>query len=171
MLTLFVVLQLCLDVQLVLVVLWLLRRRRAAPRRLVAPSWFAEFRLLVEEVRALVEPALDALEADEARAHEPVAAAKAAAALEPAAALKTAAPEPAARTKAAAPAPDARPAAPARPAEAPAPRDRRREALALLRAGVAPEEVERRERLLPGEARLIRNLAAAEARLGPVSAR
>jgi hypothetical protein len=41
-------------------------------------------------------------------------------------------------------------------------RDRHREAFALLRAGTPPEEVARRERLLPGELRLIRNLVAAE---------
>jgi hypothetical protein len=61
-------------------------------------------------------------------------------------------------------------AAPAAPAPTPAAdlpvaqrqRDRHREAFALLRAGTPPEEVARRERLLPGELRLIRNLVAAE---------
>jgi len=44
-------------------------------------------------------------------------------------------------------------------------RDRHRTALALLRAGTAPEEVARRERLMPGELRLMSNLVAAEAEL------
>ena len=53
---------------------------------------------------------------------------------------------------------------PARRAEPPPePWTRQREAMALLRAGVAPEEVARRGRLLPGELKLIRNVVAAEA--------
>jgi hypothetical protein len=44
-------------------------------------------------------------------------------------------------------------------------RDRRRAAMALLRSGVSPEEVARRERLLPGELKLMRNLVTAEAEL------
>jgi hypothetical protein len=44
-------------------------------------------------------------------------------------------------------------------------RDRHRAALSLLRAGTSPEEVARRERLLPGELRLMSNLVAAEAEL------
>jgi hypothetical protein len=59
-------------------------------------------------------------------------------------------------------------AAPAPAAEPPAvqgQRDRHREAFALLRAGTPPEEVARRERLLPGELRLMRNLVAAESDL------
>lgn len=53
---------------------------------------------------------------------------------------------------------------PAPRAEAPGePWTRHREALALLRAGVDPDEVARRGRLLPGELKLIRNVVAAEA--------
>jgi len=37
--------------------------------------------------------------------------------------------------------------------------------MALLRSGASPEEVARRERLLPGELKLMRNLVAAEAEL------
>jgi hypothetical protein len=44
-------------------------------------------------------------------------------------------------------------------------RDRHRAALSLLRAGTSPDEVARRERLLPGEVRLMSNLVAAEAEL------
>lgn len=40
---------------------------------------------------------------------------------------------------------------------------RHREAMALLRAGVDPDEVARRGRLLPGELKLIKNVVAAEA--------
>jgi hypothetical protein len=43
------------------------------------------------------------------------------------------------------------------------PGSRHREAMALLRAGVDPDEVARRGRLLPGELKLIRNVVAAEA--------
>jgi len=57
--------------------------------------------------------------------------------------------------------PSPAPGAEARPAESA--RDRHRAALALLRAGTSPEEVARRERLLPGELRLMSNLVAAEA--------
>jgi len=60
-------------------------------------------------------------------------------------------------------APSAAPAAEPRAAESP--RDRHRAALSLLRAGTSPEEVARRERLLPGELRLMRNLVTAEAEL------
>jgi hypothetical protein len=56
--------------------------------------------------------------------------------------------------------PSPAPGTEARPAESP--RDRHRPALALLRAGTSPEEVARRERLLPGELRLMSNLVAAE---------
>jgi hypothetical protein len=62
-----------------------------------------------------------------------------------------------------APSAAAAPAAEPRPAESP--RDRHRAALSLLRAGTSPEEVARRERLLPGELRLMRNLVTAEAEL------
>jgi hypothetical protein len=63
-----------------------------------------------------------------------------------------------------APAPPA-PAA-ARPEPAPAGGDDRvRQAFALMRGGAAAEEVVRRSRVLPGEARLIKNLVAAEAAL------
>jgi len=60
-------------------------------------------------------------------------------------------------------APSAAPAAEPRPAENL--RDRHRAALSLLRAGTSPDEVARRERLLPGELRLMRNLVPAEAEL------
>ena len=40
---------------------------------------------------------------------------------------------------------------------------RQREAMAMLRAGVDPDEVARRGRLLPGEIKLLRNVVAAEA--------
>jgi len=59
--------------------------------------------------------------------------------------------------------PSAAPAAEPRPAESV--RDRHRAALSLLRAGTSPDEVARRERLLPGELRLMRNLVTAEAEL------
>jgi hypothetical protein len=59
--------------------------------------------------------------------------------------------------------PSPAPGAEARPAESA--RDHHRAALALLRAGTSPEEVARRERLLPGELRLMSNLVAAEAEL------
>lgn len=49
------------------------------------------------------------------------------------------------------------------PGERVEPRNRRREVLALLRAGADPHEVERRGGLLPGELRLIKNVVAAEA--------
>ena len=49
------------------------------------------------------------------------------------------------------------------PAAAP-PEDRHRRAFDLLRAGVSPQEVGQRERLLPGEVRLMQNLVAAETR-------
>ena len=42
--------------------------------------------------------------------------------------------------------------------------DRHRRAFALLRAGVSQQEVGQRERLLPGEVRLMTNLVAAETR-------
>jgi hypothetical protein len=51
----------------------------------------------------------------------------------------------------------------ARPPAAPDREAQRREALRWLRAGVAVEEVARRSGLLPGELRLLRNLAS----LGP----
>lgn len=67
---------------------------------------------------------------------------------------------------------ESRQAEPERP-RAPAPRPepalrtepgtRRREVLALLRAGADPREVERRGGLSPGELRLIKNVVAAEA--------
>jgi hypothetical protein len=58
------------------------------------------------------------------------------------------------------------PAAPAaRPGPAPVVDDRFREAFASLRRGVTTEEVARRNRLLPGEAQLIKNLVAAESAL------
>ena len=44
------------------------------------------------------------------------------------------------------------------------PEDRHRRAFELLRAGVSPQEVGQRERLLPGEVRLMTNLVAAETR-------
>ncbi|HTY79025.1 MAG TPA: hypothetical protein VMI34_14475 [Candidatus Bathyarchaeia archaeon] len=50
-------------------------------------------------------------------------------------------------------------------------RDRHRAAMALLRSGAAPEEVARRERLLPGELRLLRNLVTAEAELAGTGGR
>jgi hypothetical protein len=59
--------------------------------------------------------------------------------------------------------PSPAPATEPRPAESV--RDRHRAALALLRAGTSAEEVARRERLLPGELRLMSNLVAAEAEL------
>ena len=61
------------------------------------------------------------------------------------------------------PPPSPAPATEARPAESV--RDRHRAALSLLRAGTSPEEVARRERLLPGELRLMSNLVVAEAEL------
>ena len=54
-------------------------------------------------------------------------------------------------------------APPVEPRAAQTQRDRHRAAMALLRAGTLPEEVARRERLTPGELRLISNLVAAEA--------
>jgi hypothetical protein len=59
--------------------------------------------------------------------------------------------------------PSPAPATEARPTESV--RDRHRAALSLLRAGTSSEEVARRERLLPGDLRLMSNLVAAEAEL------
>jgi hypothetical protein len=66
--------------------------------------------------------------------------------------------------------PGSAPAPPAPAAARPAPvsaggDDRFRQAFALMRGGAAAEEVVRRSRLLPGEARIIENLVAAEAAL------
>jgi hypothetical protein len=57
------------------------------------------------------------------------------------------------------------PERPRAPVDDGARRDRRREALDLLRAGADPAEVARRGRLSPGELRLLRNVVAAEMRL------
>lgn len=127
MLALFLVFQLALDVVLVFLLLAQVRRRKAAPP---ASQWHQEFLLLAEDILAVVEPVLDALESG--RLAEP--------------------PVPAQAEHAGRP----RPAVSAL---------RRRQALALLRAGAAPEDVARRGCLLPAELRLIRNLMAAEAEL------
>jgi hypothetical protein len=135
-LTFFVVFQLGLDVALLCLLLAQARRRKAAPpagRQTSAqspPQWYREFLLLAEDVLALVEPVLDALESGRLPA----------------------------------PPDSAPPARTGKPASAGS-SEQRREAFALLRAGVAPEDVARRGRLLPAEVRLIRNLVAAEAEM------
>jgi hypothetical protein len=146
MLTAFIVLQLILDIQIVLFLVWRHRRRARTSTPAAAavpaepPAWYRDFLLLAEDVLAAVEPVLDALD----RGHLPM------------------------------PAPAAAPAAgaeSAREARAKAaPRDRHREAFALLRAGTPSDEVARREHLSPGQVRLIENLVAAEGRL-PAAAR
>lgn len=64
MLTAFVIFQLALDVVVVFALLARLLQRRAAPprRRGGPPQWYQEFLLLTEDILALVEPVLDALE-------------------------------------------------------------------------------------------------------------
>ena len=137
MLTAFIVLQLILDLEVVLFLVWR-RRHRRRPAALVPaepPAWYRDFLLLAEDVLAVVEPVLDAL--DRGQLPMPVAAAAPAAAAEG-----------------------------PRDAPSPAPpRERHREAFALLRAGTPSDEVARREHLSPGQVRLIENLVAAEGRL------
>lgn len=64
MLTAFVVAQLALDLVVVFVLLARLLERKAAPpkRRAGPPQWYQELLLLTEDLLALVEPVLDALE-------------------------------------------------------------------------------------------------------------
>jgi hypothetical protein len=144
LLTAFIVLQLVLDVQIALFMFAYLRRRKRvraqAPAPAEPPVWYREFLLLAEDVLALVEPLLDQLEAGEAAT---------------------------ARGARPAPASPVAPAAAAEPAPAPSLRDRHRQAFALLRSGTPPEEVAARERLTPGELRLLANLVAAESELAP----
>jgi hypothetical protein len=116
-------------------------RRRPAPVAAPAaasepPAWSRDFLGLAAEVLAVTELMQDALE-------------KQRAALPPAS-------------------PPATAAAPGPVAPSPAPviepgRERHREALALLRAGLAPEEVARRGGLSAAEIRLMRTILAAEA--------
>ena len=124
LLTGLVIAQLALDVVLVLLVVWGVTRKRAAPLRMpdVPPAWYGDLVALAQELVAVTEPVLDALEGQRRQ-----------------------------------PPPEARDTPPAR--------DGRREAFALLRAGVASEEVARRSGLLPGEVRLMRNLVSAESGL------
>ncbi len=145
MLTAFIVLQIILDLEVVLfLLLWHRRRKRAAaarvgaPRAAEPPAWYREFLLLAEDVLTLVEPVLDALEKGKV---------------------------PAAAVASATSAPSGVAVAPSAPSRVEALRDRHREAFALLRGGTPVDEVARRERLSPGEARLIENLVAAEYRL------
>jgi hypothetical protein len=136
MLTAFIVLQLILDLEVVLFLVWR-RRHRRRPAVLVPaepPAWYRDFLLLAEDVLSAVEPVLDALD----RGQLPM------------------------RVAAAAPAAADSPRDAASPAP---PRDRHREAFALLRAGTPSDEVARRERLSPGQVRLMENLVAAEGRL------
>jgi hypothetical protein len=144
MLTAFIVLQLLLDIEIVLFLVSRYRQRARPKARVAAvpaepPAWYRDFLILAEDVLAAVEPLLDALD----RGQLPMPA-SAAAAL----AGASAAAEPAREALANA-----------------APRDRHREAFALLRAGTPSEEVARREHLSPGQVRLIENLVAAEGRL------
>jgi hypothetical protein len=66
LLTAFIVLQIILDVEVVLFFLFRMRRRRAATPAPAAaptpPAWPRDFLLLAEDVMALLEPVLDALE-------------------------------------------------------------------------------------------------------------
>lgn len=145
MLTAFIVLQLLLDIEIVLFLVSRYRRRARRPARVAAavpaepPAWYRDFLMLAEDVLAAVEPLLDALD----RGQLPMPA-SAAAALAGASAAAESAREALANA---------------------APRDRHREAFALLRAGTPSEEVARREHLSPGQVRLIENLVAAEGRL------
>ena len=109
------------------------------------PESYREFQRLAEDVLMVVEPVLEAMESG---------------ALQRLAAPAAIAPP----SAAALPPATAAPAADERSA-----RDRHREARALLRAGTPPDEVARREKLRPGELRLIENLVAAEARLTTAS--
>ena len=73
LLTAFIVLQIILDVEVVLFFLFRMRRRRkAAPAPPAEPAppppWHREFLLLAEDVMALLEPVLDALESGALRA-------------------------------------------------------------------------------------------------------
>jgi hypothetical protein len=63
-LTAFVIFQLALDVVVAFALLARLLQRRAAPtkRRGGPPQWYQEFLLLTEDILALVEPVLEALE-------------------------------------------------------------------------------------------------------------
>ena len=145
MLTAFIVLQLLLDIEIVLLLVFRYRRRARPTARVAAavpaepPAWYRDFQLLAEDVLAAVEPLLDALD----RGQLPMPA-SAAAALAGASAAAESAREALANA---------------------APRDRHREAFALLRAGTPSEEGARREHLSPGQVRLIENLVAAEGRL------
>jgi hypothetical protein len=133
----FIVLQLILDVELVLFLLLRLRKRKAAPAPVPAKE---EPPAWYRDFLLLAEDVLAAVE-------------PALDALE--------------ERESKTPPAMASPGPVQAPSEARTPRERHREAFALLRAGAAPEDVARRERLQPGELRLIRNLIAAEAELVP----
>lgn len=133
LLPVFVVCQLVLDVALVALLVVALLRRKAEPAGgpTTPPAWHAELVALTQELLAVTEPILDALES---RGSGP---------------------------GGSNPAP-----APPGSGQAAAAPDPYREAFALVRAGVVPEEVARRGALSPGELRLIQNLVAAESRAG-----
>ena len=139
LLSIFVIIQIALDIALVTYLVTNARRRRrtaasarrAAPPAAAPPSWYGDFLATAEELMVLVEPVLDLAESGTLGGGQ-----------RPPSPATTAEP---------------------RPAESV--RDRHRTALALLRAGTSPEEVAQRERLLPGELRLMSNLVAAEAEL------
>lgn len=89
MLATLVIFQLALDAVVVFVLLARMLQRRAAPprRRGGPPAWYQEFLLLTEDILALVEPVLDALESGRLPKPSP-------AVLEPAAAVPPERPAP-----------------------------------------------------------------------------
>lgn len=145
MLTAFIVLQLLLDIEIVCYLVWRHRKKRRAaatpaPAAAAAPALPAEPPAWYRDFVMLTEDVMNAIEPVlDALDRGQIPAPRASAASEPAS-------EPVA-------------------APPPSPRDRHREAFALLRAGTPADEVARRERLSPGQMRLIENLVAAEHRL------
>lgn len=122
-LTVFVIVQLVMDVAFVVLLAVSLFRRPAAPAPLAPPEWYGEFMRFAQDLVTNTEPVLEALEGQRSLPRDP--------------------------------------GAVDRRSEVTV-GGRHRNAAALLRAGLSPEEVARRGRLLPGELRLITNVVAAE---------